>query len=269
MPDPALLAERRLAWPDCDNVRDLGGLPVASDGYIAGGRTRFGSVVRADSLQNLIEAGWRALLAHGVRTVIDLRDQHERTQEPYAPPNGLIADTEIALLSLPLRCGGPDVERLFAAADTLEEAYVITVDHCQANVAAVLRAVAHARPGGVAIHCQSGRDRTAIITALLLALAGVPAEVIAADYRASQGELWPRWEAAMAAALADPAVANDAVALEAIRRQQPLLEAETMLYLLRHIDTRYGGAAGYLAAIGLSVGERKGLVERMLECECR
>lgn len=37
-------------------------------------------------------------------------------------------------------------------------------------------------PGGVVVHCGIGRDRTGLITLLLLALAGVAAEDIAADY---------------------------------------------------------------------------------------
>jgi hypothetical protein len=34
--------------------------------------------VRADSVSQLSEAGWRALVDHGIRTVIDLRGDHER-----------------------------------------------------------------------------------------------------------------------------------------------------------------------------------------------
>jgi hypothetical protein len=48
------------------------------------------------------------------------------------------------------------------------------------RTAAVVRAVA-AAPGPVLYHCQGGRDRTGLLTILLLALAGVPAEVIVED----------------------------------------------------------------------------------------
>ncbi|MFO7697123.1 MAG: tyrosine-protein phosphatase [Anaerolineae bacterium] len=260
MADLARLAERRLYCPACTNARDLGGL-----GTLDGGRTRRGAVVRTDCPCRLTDGGWGALVAHGVRTIIDLRDPEEHAREPYAPPNAPVDGAEIDLLSLPLRCTGPEVDPLFGAAETLEEAYVITVDYCQANVAAVLRAVAQARPGGIVIHCQSGRDRTAIVVALLLALAGVPADTIGADYVASQCELWPRWEAAMAVALADPKTANAPDALEAVRRQKPLLDAATMLTLLQHLDDRYGGAAGYMATVGLTEADRAALVERLLE----
>jgi protein-tyrosine phosphatase len=259
--DAARLAERRLILPDCTNVRDLGGLPSgapAGGEYSAcGSHTRPERIVRADCPTALTGAGWAALAAHGVRTIIDLRDPDEHAGTSYMVPECLTAGEGLDLLSLPLRCAGPQVGLLLAQAETLEESYVITVDHCQPNVAAVLRAIVRARPGGVVIHCASGRDRTAIIAALLLALGGVPADVIAADYAASQSELWPRWEARVAAAGGDEVAAG--------LHYRPLLQAATMLVLLRHLETRYEGVAGYLTAIGLKAEEREALRARLLE----
>jgi protein-tyrosine phosphatase len=54
-------------------------------------------------------------------------------------------------------------------------------DRCVAAVAAV----ADARPGGVLVHCSIGRDRTGLVTMLLLALVGVAPDDIAADYELS------------------------------------------------------------------------------------
>jgi hypothetical protein len=64
--------DRHLDWDGCFNVRDLGGLPTAGDHV-----TRRGAPVRADSLAGLSAAGWDALRAHGVRTVVDLRNDDE------------------------------------------------------------------------------------------------------------------------------------------------------------------------------------------------
>ena len=65
-------AQRHLDWEGCFNVRDLGGLRTAD-----GRETRWGSVVRADNLGGLTAGGWAALTEHGVRTVIDLRNDDE------------------------------------------------------------------------------------------------------------------------------------------------------------------------------------------------
>jgi protein-tyrosine phosphatase len=51
------MTERRLDWEGCLNVRDLGGHPTED-----GGETRMGAIVRADSVRQLTEAGWAALV---------------------------------------------------------------------------------------------------------------------------------------------------------------------------------------------------------------
>jgi protein tyrosine/serine phosphatase len=70
-----------LSWSGCTNVRDLGGLPVEG-----GGTVRHRTLVRADSLTRLDEAGLRALDAYGVARVIDLRAEAEAASpaHPYA-----------------------------------------------------------------------------------------------------------------------------------------------------------------------------------------
>ena len=63
-----------------------------------------------------------------------------------------------------------------------------------------MRAVAHAPEGGIVIHCVGGKDRTGLLSAFLLHLAGVDDETIAADYALSEERLLPRHEAWFAAA---------------------------------------------------------------------
>ena len=73
-----------LDWEGCFNVRDLGGLSAS------GGReTRWGAVVRADSLEQLTATGWAAHSEHGVRTVIDLRNDDERGSDEAPRPGGV------------------------------------------------------------------------------------------------------------------------------------------------------------------------------------
>ena len=66
------------------------------------------------------------------------------------------------------------------------EVYCIILDHYPDAVAEILRAIVNAPPGGIVIHCHAGKDRTGMVSALLLKLVGVPAELIAADYAESQ-----------------------------------------------------------------------------------
>ena len=147
----------------CFNVRDLGGLPAA------GGRvTRRGAIVRADALDGLTAAGWRALAAHGVRTVVDLRGGEEHRAAAAGRP------ADVATIRVPLgRIGDPEVRRRWGDRPVFATPlyYRSFLDRFAGSTAAAIAAIAHARPGGVAFHCAGGRDRTGLIAILLLTLA--------------------------------------------------------------------------------------------------
>ena len=159
-----------------DDWRDLGGIRTTE------GRTiRPGALVRARSLDDLTEDGWAALHDRGVRTLIDLRNDDERAAAP-APPG-------ISAIHVPL--DGSDREFWDEwAADWRFGTPVYYAPHISRfpeRSLAVLTAIAYARPGGVLYHCMGGRDRTGMITMLVLALVGVAPEDIAADYELSAG----------------------------------------------------------------------------------
>jgi protein-tyrosine phosphatase len=175
--------DRHLDWDGCLNVRDLGGLPTG-DGRV----TRRGAVVRADSLDRLTPGGWAALYAHGVRTVVDLREADERA-------DGIDRPGGITVVTVPLddnddndfwyRCIDDDI-------DGTPLYYRPFLERKADRCVAAVRAVARAAPGGVVVHCGIGRDRTGLVSLLLLTLAGVTAEAVAADYALS-GERLQRY----------------------------------------------------------------------------
>ena len=173
-----MLQDRHLDWDGCANVRDLGGLRTGD-----GGEIRRGAIVRADALDRLSADGWAALEAHGVRTVIDLRNDDELAADRAPRPAALTT------LHLPLD-GVEDTEFWKQWHERPEFGtpiyYRPFLDHFPERTAAVFTAIARAEPGGVAIHCGIGRDRTGLIAIMLLALAGVGVEEIAADYALSE-----------------------------------------------------------------------------------
>jgi protein tyrosine/serine phosphatase len=158
-----------------DDWRDLGGIRTTD------GRTiRPGALVRARSLDALGDDDWAQLRDLGVRTLIDLRNDDERASAPS--PAGITA------LHLPL--DGIDDREFWDewASDWRFGTPVYYAPHIgrfPERSVAVLEAIAHARPGGVLFHCMGGRDRTGMIAMLVLALVGVAAEDIAADYELS------------------------------------------------------------------------------------
>jgi protein tyrosine/serine phosphatase len=158
-----------------DDWRDLGGRRTAD------GRTlRRGALVRARSLDALGDEDWAALRALGVRTLIDLRNDDERSSAPS--PAGITA------LHLPL--DGMDDREFWDewASDWRFGTPVYYAPHVARfpeRSLAVLEAIASAPPGGVLFHCVGGRDRTGMIAVLALTLVGVPPEVVADDYELS------------------------------------------------------------------------------------
>jgi protein-tyrosine phosphatase len=235
--------ERDLVWDGCLNVRELGGHPTGD-----GRETKFGAIVRSDSVSQLTDAGWEALVAHGVRTVVDLRGDHEREEDP---PRELPVDVvhvpfmeaneeewqEIAEEIETAAAAAPDVET------STRDVYVIFLERFKGNVAAAVREVARAPEGGVVVHCVGGKDRTGLLTAFLLHVAGVPEEEIAADYALSEERLRPRHEAWFEAAESD----------EELERLQRIAQtpAGSMIGVFRELERRYGSVEGYLRSAGV------------------
>ncbi|MEU6641062.1 tyrosine-protein phosphatase [Saccharomonospora sp. NPDC046836] len=179
--------ERELDWDGCFNTRDLGGLRAAD-----GRRTRWGALVRSDAPDRLSEQGWSALVEHGVRTLVDLRNPEERGTDAAPRP------AEVHTCHVPLDpVDDPEfwepLQRTGVYGTPLY--YQPLLDHRPDLVVRVLTTVARARPGGVLVHCSLGRDRAGLVTLLLLALAGVPGETIADDYEVSIARLPARYAA--------------------------------------------------------------------------
>ena len=240
---PRLLRSRDLTWDGCLNVRDLGGLPTRD-----GGETRSGAVVRADSVHGLSGEGWQALVDHGIRSVVDLRGDHEREDDPPA-------ELPVQVVHVPFMEASEEeweeiAEELEAANATADDvaatrdAYLIFLERFKPNVRRAFGAVARAPEGGVVVHCVGGKDRTGLLSAFLLDLAGVAEEDIAADYALSEERLRSRHEGWFAAAETDEE-------RERLRRiaQCP---ADAMAGVLAELRRRYGGVEGYLRSAGVS-----------------
>ncbi|MEU8381374.1 tyrosine-protein phosphatase [Streptosporangium sp. NPDC048865] len=181
-PGDATPRDRHLDWDGCHNVRDLGGMRTAD-----GRETRWGALVRSDAPERLSPAGWRALAGHGVRTVVDLRNDGDWRGEAVRRPAGLTT------VNVPLDDRG-DTGFWAGLAEGLYGTplyYRPFLERKAERCAAAISAIARAEPGGVVVHCMAGRDRTGLVVLLMLALAGVPAADIAADYELSSERLRP------------------------------------------------------------------------------
>ena len=231
-----------LEWPDCLNVRDLGGLPTAD-----GRRIAAGALIRSDNLTRLTAAGIDIVREARLGRIVDVRSAAECEHDP-SPFAGE-----------PLYCnrpvGRPDDP--WDPALSLGQNYVISLDLNPDLFAAGVEAIATASAGGVVVHCHSGKDRSGTIVALALSLAGVPAAAIATDY----------------AAVSDRARAHFADLLTAVEdptEREHLAEEfssrpETMSTALDHLEAKYGGVEGYLRRGGLGSDAVDSLRDRLID----
>jgi len=167
---------RVLAWDGCGNVRDLGGLRT-SDGRM----TRWRAVVRSDTPARLTAAGWSALFDYGIRTIVTLRtDGMQEDELNFTPPYPDLITLQVAIEDIT----DSEFVQQWAATGLWGTPlyYKDALRRWPERHAAVVSAIARARPGGVLFHCKRGHDRTGITTLLLLALVGVEPDEIVADY---------------------------------------------------------------------------------------
>ncbi len=231
---------RELVWDGCLNVRDLGGHRTED-----GAETKYGAIVRADSVRQLTEEGWEELVDYGIRTVVDLRMDEEREEDP---PAGAPVDLVHVSLFDDDKAVFEEIDAAAEAAPDVASAtrdvYLLFLARFKANVATAIRTVANAPVGGGVVHCMGGKDRTGLVTALLLALADVDDEQIAADYALSEERLRPRHELWFAEAETEAE----------LKRLQRIAQtpAASIVGVFEELERRYGSVEGYLRDAGVS-----------------
>ena len=270
--------DRWLHLDGTTNTRDLGGLPT-----VDGGETVFGRILRSDNLQTLSEADVRTLVEDvGLTEVVDLRTTAEVLLEGRSPLRDVDGVTHRHFTLLPERGRRTDV---FAAELTDEEiradlpadwAESLLPRHVAAgdegelpavrsylgylvdgtdNVLAALRALTTAE-GAAVVHCAAGKDRTGVVSAFALAVAGVEPEAIVADYAQTAEVI----EALVAKLAASPTYAEDMTS-RGVAVHTP--RAETMRRVLELLDERWGGPLGWLEQHGFGAGEQAALRGRL------
>lgn len=212
-------------------MRDLGGYET-----LDGRPTRWGTLVRADSVSNLPPTSQAALIDYGIRTVIDLRT----TAEVLKEPNVFARSPVVSYVHHDM---AGDVGELAATEGTRASAlaimYIDMFERRRPQIGEILAALAAPSALPALYHCHGGQDRTGLITALLLGIAGVPAETIAEDYALTAHYRINYFLGKDAPPGVDPA---DYTWQAYQARSCP---PEAMLDTLEYLNDRYGGPEGY------------------------
>lgn len=237
-PGPQGSRRRTVELQGCCNFRDLGGYPTTD-----GRRTRWRRLFRADGLTQLTEADLAVLEELGMRSVIDLRTALEvearGRYQPHAP--------HVVYHHLPLTDTLPGEEQTPAWGDSgfVARRYSSMLDDGTANVAAVLSLLAEPSNLPAVFHCSVGKDRTGVLSAVILGLLGVPDEVIVEDYALS-ADAMVRVLERLQAEFPD--------STDIVDRYAPVIlsvEPASMTGFLQGVHERYGSFEGLAAELDL------------------
>jgi protein-tyrosine phosphatase len=227
---------RRIDLAGMSNLRDLGGYPTASG---QGAETPWHTLFRSDALHQLSEPAVEALAGLGLRTIVDLRTHVEAEFAPSPLDWFTGRHTHVSIL-------GADLESL---PQELDGIYAYVIDNCGADVAEAIRPLCAGPAFPALVHCSAGKDRTGIVIALVLAVLGVPDEIIAADYALSGGYL-NRQSIAAIGHLQASAGLGDELATELLASPPQLI-----LGVLNRARASHGSVEQYLLAHGLGAGD--------------
>lgn len=171
---------KRIRLEHAFNIRDLGGLETA-DGSII----RWNRLYRGDCLAFLSPKEWKKLENCGITSIIDLRSRPETILMKDQVPETM------QYFHCPLQKEEIDFENAPESASkafskSLADGYQkMLKDSPKLIVTAVKTVIQCLEKGGILFHCTAGKDRTGVLSAVLLTLLGAAREDIVADYQVS------------------------------------------------------------------------------------
>jgi protein-tyrosine phosphatase len=224
--------KRHIALPGTYNFRDAGRYPAGPER-----QTRWGTLYRSDSLHALSPDAQRELLDLGVTTILDLR----RQDEAALAPNVFQCSGAVRYHHVPVSSAG----LLDLGSSSLATVYRGMLEREGDAFRRVFSILGQPAAWPAIVHCTAGKDRTGLVVALLLSVAGVPREVIVGDYALTSRYLrGPDFEAARLQA------AEHGFAW-ATTPELLACPPEAMEQVLTWLDDGFDGVEGYLAQIGV------------------
>ncbi len=236
--------ERLIPLDSMTNTRDLGGYETQEGRY-----TKAHHYVRASSPANLSDEDLDKLYDYGVRVSIDLRSDFEKEVQP-SRLNGYkdIENYEVNLMDSAVVKVVPKEIKEYK---DLGGVYIFILEAHKEAIKKVFDIFLKYPYECILFHCSAGKDRTGIISGLLLELAGCHDYDIVKDYSESYGN-------------------NE----EMLDKLKDIMDEDTeeylksspryMLIMLDYLREHYGSAQAYLLDIGLSEEEVEDIKEMFL-----
>ena len=212
----------RLPIRGAENVRDIGG--YVGDGNRVG---NFGRFVRANYLKNITLEDNNYLKEFGITDILDLRGEAESILEPDSIDKEYFKYYRVGLLTNKFN------ENLMLEKENFDmgEGYVLLLENKTA-IKEIFEILANAK-GGVLYHCTAGKDRTGIVSMLILGLSGVSKKDIIANYEVTYTYV--------------PVIMDKDVVTNLIYSKPEYIKRA-----IEHIETKYGTYKEYLLSCNIN-----------------
>lgn len=218
------------------NTRDLGGIAVDLLHCI-----QYKRIIRSDVPILLTETEINYLLKNNICTVIDLRD----TLHTKLSPTCLQLHPDFAWHNVPLQ----NEKYKINSEEDLIHVYMEFVRNYNA-MKEIFKIVLNTDTG-IFIHCQEGKDRTGVVCALLLLIAGVSYEDIVVDYQCTEIYM-------------NEYIAQILEAFPEFPEYRYATKSRYMVSFLDKFNKTYGNVKAYLHEIGLSDVEIKNIKHKLI-----
>ena len=228
---------RRYLLDSIENMRDIGG-------YVTGDKkVKYGKLIRSNLPSNITEEDITFLKEMGIKTAIDLRSEEEVEKAKSV----FEKNKWFKLLHYKLKGGGKIPENC----EGVPISYMQMLEG-EESIYQIFKEISKS-DNGVIYFCNAGKDRTGVITALILMTLGVKKEDIISDY-----------------ALSEKYLQNMLNNLAKNSEQEKMREiitpkAKYMEQFLNYFDERYGDVSCYLHEIGITDEEINQIRQNCLE----
>jgi len=180
------------------NFRDLGGYLIRTHTNAGPLSVRRNLIFRCAEPSKITTAGAQTLRSLGITTLFDLRSgpelEKQKARTPVVHVDGIrrefapvFADEDYSPESIALRY------KDYASSGTegFTRAYTEILEHAPPSYRRVFMHVRDKPEEACVIHCTAGKDRTGVLAALILRLAGVDERTIAHEYALTEIGLAP------------------------------------------------------------------------------
>jgi protein-tyrosine phosphatase len=260
--ETVLVTNRQFDFEKIVNFRDLGGIKTMD------GRTvKWGKIFRSDNLSKLKTSEFEKFNDLNIKSVVDLRTDHEiKGKEDHLPPgvkyahSPTVKDNEGELALLRKKVINGEISEQQAIDKTIGFYHdAVTVN--LASLPGIIGQIA-ASSDPVLYHCSAGKDRTGIVSALILSILNVDRETIMQEYLMSNYYRKRKTEKMLGKAKLGKII-KPKLDLKAIEVFMSVDKAFLNAFF-EVVDKEYGGTDAFIQnQLGIGKEERQRIISRL------